>query len=97
MASLVAKSIRARLSGKALPTFKYRDFGNLVNMSEYSTVASLLSKGKRSVYLEGVFGRMMYWSLSKMHQHALHGSTKVALDTAVHAITRRTEPRIKLH
>jgi NADH dehydrogenase len=97
MASLVAKSIRARLSGKALPTFKYRDFGNLVNMSEYGTVASLLSKGKRSVYLEGVFGRMMYWSLSKMHQHALHGSTKVAVDTAVHAVTRRTEPRIKLH
>jgi NADH:ubiquinone reductase (H+-translocating) len=97
MASLVAKSIRARLSGKALPTFKYRDFGNLVNMSEYGTVGNLLSKGKRSVYLEGAFARMMYWSLSKMHQHALHGSAKAALDTAIHAITRRTEPRIKLH
>ena len=97
MASLVAKSIRARLNGKALPTFKYRDFGNLVNLSEYTTVGNLLGKGKRSVYLEGMFARMMYWSLHKMHQHALHGSTKVAVDTAVHAVTRRTEPRIKLH
>jgi NADH dehydrogenase len=30
MASLMAKSVRARLNNKALPTFKYRDFGNLV-------------------------------------------------------------------
>lgn len=44
--------------------------------------------GKRSVYLEGMFARMMYWSLHKMHQHALHGSTRVAVDTAVHAVTR---------
>src|SRR5882672_8804641 len=35
MASLVTKSVRARLNNKALPTFRYRDFGNLVNLSEY--------------------------------------------------------------
>ena len=98
MASLVTKSVRARLNNKALPKFKYRDFGNLVNLSEYGTVGNLVGLvGKRSVYLEGVFARLMYRSLYKMHQQALHGTTKTALDMLAHAVTRRTEPRIKLH
>ena len=98
MASLVAKSVRARLESKALPTFKYRDFGNLVNLSEYGTVGNLTGMlGNRSVYLEGLFARLMYRSLYKMHQRALHGTSKMALDLMADMITRRTEPRIKLH
>jgi NADH dehydrogenase len=98
MASLAGKAVRARLKDKALPTFKYRDFGNLVNLSEYGTVGYLSGMlGKRSVYLEGVFARLMYRSLYKMHQQALHGTSKMALDTVANMITRRTEPRIKLH
>ena len=53
--------------------------------------------GKESVYLEGVLARLMYRSLYKMHQQALHGTAKTALDMAAHLILRRTEPRIKLH
>jgi len=98
MASLVAKSVRACLNNKALPTFKYRDFGNLVNLSEYGTVGNLTGMlGNRSVFLEGLFARLMYRSLYKMHQQALHGTSKMALDTMANMITRRTEPRIKLH
>jgi NADH dehydrogenase len=32
-----------------------------------------------------------------MHQFALHGGWKVMLDTLARALTRRTEPRVKLH
>jgi len=32
-----------------------------------------------------------------MHQQAPHGTSKVALDSLANMITRRTEPRIKLH
>jgi NADH dehydrogenase len=32
-----------------------------------------------------------------MHLHALHGFAKVLFDTAARMITRRTEPRVKLH
>lgn len=53
--------------------------------------------GKESVYLEGVLARLMYRSLYKMHQQALHGTAKTALDMAAHLILRRTEPRIKLY
>ena len=98
MASLVERAVRARLESKSLPKFKYRDFGNLVNLSEYGTVGNLIGMvGKRSVYLEGVFARLMYRSLYKMHQHALHGTVKTALDTVANLISRRTEPRVKLH
>jgi NADH dehydrogenase len=50
-----------------------------------------------NLWIEGLFARLMYRSLSKMHEHALHGSTKVALDTLARLITRRTEPHVKLH
>ncbi len=65
---------------------------------EYGTVGNVMGMlGNRSVYLEGLFARLMYRSLYKMHQQALHGTSKMALDTMANMITRRTEPRIKLH
>jgi NADH dehydrogenase len=39
----------------------------------------------------------MYLSLYKMHELALHGWWKTALGSAARRITRRTEPRVKLH
>ncbi len=50
-----------------------------------------------SIMIEGLFARFMYVSLYKMHEYALHGFTKVALDTLARLITRRTEPQVKLH
>ena len=41
--------------------------------------------------------RTMYLSLYKMHELALHGFAKVALDTLARLIVRRTEPHVKLH
>jgi len=69
-----------------------------VNLSDYGTVGYLVGMlGKRSVNLEGVFARLMYRSLYKMHQQVLHGTAKTALDTVANLISRRTEPRVKLH
>ncbi len=50
-----------------------------------------------SLVIEGYIARLMYRSLYKMHELALHGCTKVALDTVARLITRRTEPHVKLH
>ena len=98
MALLVERAVKARLKGQSLPKFKYRDFGNLVNLSEYGTVGNLIGLvGNRSVYLEGVFARLMYRSLYKMHQRALHGTLKTMIDSATNLVSRRTEPRVKLH
>jgi NADH dehydrogenase len=51
----------------------------------------------RNVKLQGLIARLAYRSLHKRHLQALHGNIKVALDTIAKGITRRTEPRIKLH
>jgi NADH dehydrogenase len=44
-----------------------------------------------------VLARWAYRSLYKMHERALHGVTKTALDTVARNLSRRAEPRVKLH
>ena len=97
-ATLLAKSIVQRMHGKPLPKYRYRDFGSLVNLGKYSTVGNLMGGlNKGDLFLQGTVARIMYQSLYKMHLFALHGFTKVALDTLARMITRRTEPHVKLH
>ena len=90
--------IKRRLAGEPLRPYHYRDHGSLVSLGDYSTVGSLMGKLiGRNLFIEGYFARAMYKALYKMHQLALHGPTKVALDTVARIITRRTEPHVKLH
>jgi NADH:quinone reductase (non-electrogenic) len=96
--SHLARQLPRKLAGQPLAPWRYRDFGSLVSLGEYSTVGSLMGKlVGRSLFVEGYFARLMYVSLYKMHEYALHGFVKVALDTAVRLINRRTEPQVKLH
>jgi len=97
-ASHMVRQIRRRLAGEPLQPFVYRDFGSLVSFGEYSTVGNLMGfLSGRSMMIEGWFARLMYRSLYKMHERALHGSVKTALGTLARTLTRRTEPRVKLH
>jgi len=95
----LVRQLQRRLNGETkLTPFKYRDFGSLVSLGHYSTVGNLMGfvSGK-SMRIEGWFAKIMYRSLYKMHEMALHGPVKVALDTISRMLTRRTEPQIKLH
>jgi NADH dehydrogenase len=96
--SHLVKQFRRRLRGEALQPFVYRDFGSLVSLGHYTTVGSLMGfiSGK-SMRIEGLFAKLMYRSLYKMHEMALHGPVKVTLDTISRLITHRTEPQVKLH
>ena len=96
-ATYLAKEL-SRGSGAPSRPFVYRDFGSLVSLGEYSTVGSLMGfiAGK-SMFIEGLFAKAMYRSLYKMHEMALHGPTKVTLDTLSRLLVRRTEPHVKLH
>jgi NADH dehydrogenase len=97
-ASHLCRMLPRHLEGRPLQPFRYRDFGSLVSLGAYSTVGSLMGAITRgSVMIEGWFAGIMYRSLYKMHEYALHGFTKVALDTVARIITRRTEPHVKLH
>ena len=97
-ATHMVKQIRRRLTGKPLLEYRYRDFGSLVSLGEYSTVGNMMGGLiGGSLMVEGLFARLMYLSLYKMHELALHGLPKVALDTLARLIVRRTEPHVKLH
>jgi NADH dehydrogenase len=97
-ASHMVRQIARRMAGEPLQPWRYRDFGSLVSLGEYSTVGNLMGAlVGGNLFIEGLFARLMYRSLYKMHELALHGLAKVALETLARMITRRTEPHVKLH
>ena len=96
--SHLLKQLPRRLEGQPLKPFVYRDFGSLVSLGEYTTVGNLMGKlVGGNMMIEGYFARLMYLSLYKMHELALHGLPRVALGTLARSISHRTEPHVKLH
>jgi len=90
--------IKRRMAGRPLRDYRYRDFGSLVSLGEASTVGNMMGGPiGGSMMIQGHFARLMYLSLYKMHELALHGFAKVTLETLARLITRRTEPHVKLH
>jgi NADH dehydrogenase len=97
-ATHMSKQIVRWLKGKSPQDWHYRDRGSLVALGEYSAVGNLMGRlVGGSLFIEGIVARLMYNALYKMHELALHGMAKVALDTLARLITRRTEPQVKLH
>ena len=97
-ASFLVKAIDARLNGQSLPTFTYRDFGSLVSLGKFSAVGNLMGGLiGGSMFIEGLFARVMYTSLYRMHVAALHGVWRMMLDTVANRLRRSTVPRVKLH
>ena len=97
-ASHLVKQMRRRLEGKPLQPFVYKDFGSLVSLGHYTAIGNLMGfVGGKNLFIEGILARLMYRSLYQMHQRALHGAPKTALDTTARFLTRGTSPRVKLH
>ena len=98
-ASMLYKTMKRRAAGSAdLPEYIYRDYGSLVNLGQYSTVGSLMGAiSGGSMYIEGLFARIMYRSLYQMHLMTLHGIISVILHGFARLIARRTEAKVKLH
>ncbi|MEA1064833.1 NAD(P)/FAD-dependent oxidoreductase [Erwinia sp. HR93] len=98
MASCVLHNILAQRRGRALKSYLYKDHGSLVSLSRFSTVGSLMGNLMRgSMMVEGRMARLVYVSLYRMHQVALHGYFKTALMILVGSINRVIRPRLKLH
>ena len=96
-ASLLVKSICARLKNKPLPEFKYKDYGSLVSLGKYSTVGNLMGNLTGTVMIEGFFARIMYLSLYKLHQLALFGFYRTMMLSIAHTLRSTVDPKIKLH
>ncbi|ROM82796.1 FAD-dependent oxidoreductase [Pseudomonas brassicacearum] len=96
-ASMLVKSLKAKLEGEPMPTYVYKDYGSLVSLSRFSAVGNLMGKLTGSVTLEGWLARVFYASLYRMHQVALYGLFPTALLMLGNRMGRGTEPRLKLH
>ncbi len=97
-ASHLLKVLLALKAGKPAPNFVYRDKGSLVSLSRYSTVGSLMGNlTKGSMMIEGRLARIVYVSLYRLHQIALHGYLHTLLLSLVGHINKVIRPRLKLH
>jgi NADH:ubiquinone reductase (H+-translocating) len=97
-AAHLVRQIERRLRGEPLVPYTYRDFGSLVSLGDYSTVGNLMGfLTGRSIFIEGLFARLMYRSLLALHERALHGFAPMVLGLLSRSLARRTGPQVKLH
>jgi NADH dehydrogenase len=98
MASHCFANIKRQFEQKDLVDYVYKDHGSLVSLSRFSTVGSLMGNlTKGSMMVEGRMARVVYVSLYRMHQIALHGWVKTGLMMLVGRINRVLRPTLKLH
>lgn len=92
-AILLAKAMHARLAGRDLPTFHFSDKGSLISLSNQNTVGSLMG----NINVQGLLARLMYISLYRLHQVALHGFFKTGVLMSKDLLSRSSGPTLKLH
>ena len=98
MSSHTFRNIVAKLNGREIRPYIYKDHGSLVSLSRFSTVGSLMGNlTKGSMMIEGRIARVVYISLYRLHQMALHGMFKTGLMMLVGRINRVLRPNLKLH
>ncbi|QIZ85022.1 NAD(P)/FAD-dependent oxidoreductase [Bermanella marisrubri] len=97
-ASHVYKNLLRLVESRELKDFVFKDKGSLVNLSRYSTVGSLMGNlSGGSMMIEGRLARIVYVSLYRLHQIALHGYFKTLLMSLSGRINKVIRPRLKLH
>ena len=96
-ATTLCQSIVNRLSGRPLLKYKYYDYGSLVALGKYSTVGNLMGNLMGTVTIGGFIARVVYLSLYKMHQIAIHGYYRTALLTLSNLFRRTAHAKIKMH
>lgn len=98
MASTAFKNIVAKLNHAPLVPYLYQDKGSLISLSRFSTVGNLINNTtKGSMLVEGRLARLVYVSLYRLHQMALHGVVKTGLIILMGRINKVLRPRLKLH
>ena len=96
-ATALSKTLINRLSGKGPVKYVYHDYGSLVSLGKYSTVGNLMGNLMGSVTIGGFIARVVYLSLYKMHQIAIHGYFRTAMLTLSNVFRRSAHAKIKMH
>ncbi|CAB3655923.1 NAD(P)/FAD-dependent oxidoreductase [Paraburkholderia rhynchosiae] len=97
-AKYLAKSLQARLAGRAVKHFRYIDHGSLVSLGSISAVGSLMGGIiGRDILVEGLLARLMYASLYRKHIAAVSGVRRMVFSVCAQLLRRAAAPRVKLH
>ena len=96
-ARLLRRSIPRLLAGRPLPNYVYRDYGSLITLGRDNTLGQLMGRLTGCITVSGRLARLMYWSLEKDHERALHGTLRTAMTALAHALSRESRPALKLH
>jgi NADH dehydrogenase len=97
-ALFLARALKCRIAGDALPEFVYRDAGTLVGFGREGTIGSLSSSLlTQPVFVDGWLATAVYKLIYRRHVMTLTGFARMALDTASHWLRRRVHPVIRLH
>lgn len=98
MASHIYSNLLRQRKQQPLKPYRYKDHGSLVSLSRFSTVGSLMGNLTRgSMMIEGKLARLVYISLYRQHQMALHGLAGAILITVIDRLNNAIKPRLKLH
>jgi NADH dehydrogenase len=96
-ATAVGKTLVNRQYLKPAVKFVYQDYGSLVSLGQYSTVGSLMGSLMGTVSVGGFIAYVVYLSLYKMHQIAIHGYFRTAMLSLSNIFRRSTHAKIKMH
>lgn len=91
-AMYLIKALPRHLAGKTLPDFRFHDKGSLISLST-SAVGVLMG----SIGIQGRIARLMYISLYRLHQMALHGPFKTGVILIKDLLSKNSGPTLKLH
>jgi len=94
----LARHLHAYAKGRPVPGYRYRDFGSLISLGQFSTVGSLMGGlVGRSMFIEGLFAKSMYLAMYKKHELAIHGWRRMVLESLARMLSSGGRSRVKLH
>lgn len=94
----LAKNLEHLIEGKALRSWRYRDYGSLVSLGRYQSVGQLMSGlSGAKLGIRGWVAWLMYRWLYQSHQIVLHGAWQAVLNALAHVMANTGRPRTKLH
>jgi NADH:ubiquinone reductase (H+-translocating) len=94
----LVRQLPARLQeGKPLPSFRFRNLGALVALSDYNAFGTLGRFGFFTGRLiKGCFARLSHALRYRRYQLALHGLTRAALPWAAERFNALVQPKIRM-
>ncbi|MFK4448271.1 NADH dehydrogenase [Caballeronia udeis] len=96
-ALFLARAMKCRVAGHALPEFTYRDAGTMVGFGNKGAIGSLSGLRARPIFIDGWLATVVYRLIYRKHVMTLTGFPRMMFDTVSHWLRGRAHPLIKLH